>query len=83
MAHVERHNLTTRMQVRRMTRLTNGFSKKWENHEAMLGLLYAWYNWCRKHSTIKTTPAVAAGLASEPWTLEKLLTEATKVSMAA
>ncbi|REJ87005.1 MAG: IS1 family transposase [Planctomycetota bacterium] len=78
-SHVERHNLTTRMQVRRMTRLTNGFSKKWENHEAMLGLFYAWYNWCRKHSTLKTTPAVSAGLTDEPWSLEKLLTESAKV----
>ncbi len=82
-SHVERHNLTTRMQVRRMTRLTNGFSKKWENHEAMLGLFYAWYNWVRPHSTLKTTPAVAAGIASEPWTLERLLTESAKYAVTA
>ena len=77
-SRMERMNLTTRMHNRRFTRLTNGHSKKWQNHEAMLGLLYCWYNWCRKHSTLKTTPAVAAGLASEPWTLGRLLTEAAK-----
>ena len=66
------------MTTRRMTRLTNAHSKKWANHEAMLGLQFAWYNWCRRHMTIKTTPAVAAGLATEPWTLERLLTEAAK-----
>ena len=77
-SRMERMNLTTRMHNRRFTRLTNAHSKKWQNHEAMLGLLYCWYNWCRKHSTLKTTPAVAAGLATESWTLERLLTEAAK-----
>ena len=77
-SRMERFNLTTRMTLRRFTRLTNGHSKKRRNHEAMLGLYFAWYNWVRKHSTIKTTPAVAAGLAVEPWTLERLLTEAAR-----
>lgn len=76
-SHIERENLTIRMQVRRLTRLTNAFSKKWENHEAMLGLFFAWYNFCRKHSTIKTTPAVAQGLTDHVWTLEELLTATT------
>lgn len=75
-SRMERFNLTTRMTVRRFTRLTNAHSKKRRHHEAMLGLYFAWYNWVRKHSTIKTTPAVAAKLADEPWTLEKLLTVA-------
>ncbi len=75
-SHVERHNLTIRMQVRRFTRLTNAFSKKWENHAAMFALFAAWYNFVRPHSTLKTTPAVAAGLATKPWTLERLLKEA-------
>lgn len=75
-SRMERFNLSTRMHNRRFTRLTNAHSKKWENHEAMLGLYFAWYNWCRKHLTIKTTPAVASGLATEPWSLVRLLTEA-------
>ena len=75
-SRMERFNLTTRMSLRRFTRLTNGFSKKTRNHDAMLGLYFAWYNWCRNHSTIKTTPAVKAGLATEKWTLERLLTTA-------
>ena len=57
------------------TRLTNAFSKKWENHEAMFALFAAWYNFCRRHQTLETTPAVAAGLAGEPWTMERLLQE--------
>ncbi len=77
-SRMERFNLTTRMQVRRFTRLTNAHSKTTRNHDAMLGLYFAWYNWCRHHSTIKTTPAVCAGLATERWTLAKLLTEAAK-----
>lgn len=75
-SRMERFNLTTRMTLRRYTRLTNAHSKKTRNHDAMLGLYFAWYNWCRKHSTIKTTPAVKAGFASEPWTLEELLSAA-------
>ena len=72
----------TRLQVvadpRRFTRLTNAHSKKWGNHEAALSLCFAWYNFCRKHQTLNTTPAVAAGVASEPWTLERLLGESAK-----
>ncbi len=77
-SRMERFNLTTRMTLRRFTRLTNGHSKKTRNHDAMLGLYFAWYNWVRKHATIKTTPAVQAKLAQEQWTLERLLTEAAK-----
>jgi transposase-like protein/IS1 family transposase len=78
-SHIERSNKTIRMQLRRFTRLTDGHSKKWENHNAAIGLFFAYYNFCRVHSTIKTTPAKAAGLASEPWSLERLLTEANRV----
>ena len=74
-SHAERHNLTIRMQIRRMTRLTNGFSKKWGNHEAALALFFAYYNFCRVHSTIKTTPAVAARLADHSWSVNELLEE--------
>lgn len=75
---MERFNLSSRMHVRRLTRLTNAHSKTLANHKAMLALWFAFYNFCRKHMTLKTTPAVAAGLTSEPWTLERLLTEAAQ-----
>lgn len=68
------------MQNRRMTRLTNAFSKKWDNHRAALALHFAVYNFCRIHGTIKTTPAVAAGLTDHVWTLEELLTKASTQS---
>ncbi len=76
-SHVERHNLTIRMQNRRMTRLTNAFSKKWENHELALALQFAYYNFCRVHQTLKMTPAMKAGLTDHPWTLEELVREAS------
>lgn len=79
---MERFNLTIRMTLHRFTRLTNGHSKKTRNHDAMLGLYFAWYNWCRKHSSLKTRPAVKAGVASEIWSLERLLTEVAKSELA-
>ncbi len=75
-SHVERHNRSIRMAVRRMTRLTDAHSKKWENHDAMLGLFFAYYNFARVHGTIKTTPAVAAGLADHVWSVAELLAKA-------
>ena len=57
-SHVERQNLTMRMQIRRLTRLTNGFSKKWGNLWAALCLRFAFYNFCRIHRTIRVTPAM-------------------------
>ena len=72
---VERNNLTIRMQMRRFTRLTNGFSKKWENLKAALALFFAYYNFCRKHSSIdKQTPAMASGLTDHVWSIQELLT---------
>jgi IS1 family transposase/transposase-like protein len=65
-SHVERQNLTMRMQLRRLTRLTNGFSKKWENLRAALALHFWNYNFCWMHSTIRCTPAMAAGVARRP-----------------
>jgi transposase-like protein/IS1 family transposase len=79
-SHVERKNLTIRMSNRRMTRLTNAFSKKWENHAMMLSLQFAYYNFCRKHMTLKTTPAVAAGLEDHAWTIEELIVNSAKTS---
>ena len=78
-SHVEGQNLTMRMQMRRFTRLTNGFSKKLEFHRYAIALHYAYYNFVRAHMTLTkwegkpTTPAMAAGLAKEPWTLYDLL----------
>jgi transposase-like protein/IS1 family transposase len=72
-SHVERQNLNFRTFMRRMTRLSNGFSKVWRNHEAMLALYICHYNFCRVHGTLKTTPAVASGLANHKWTVRELL----------
>jgi transposase-like protein/IS1 family transposase len=71
---VERQNLTIRMQMRRFTRLTNAFSKKWENLKAALALFFAFYNFCRKHGGIeKQTPAMASGLTDHVWSVRELL----------
>lgn len=72
-SYVERANLTMRMSMRRFTRLTNGFSKRVENLQAAVALHFAWYNLIRHHSTIKTTPAVAAGVADRPWSMYDLV----------
>lgn len=72
-SHVERHNLTIRMQMRRFTRLTNAHSKKIENHVCSIAMFFMFYNYCRVHSTIRTSPAVKTGLANHVWTLEELL----------
>ena len=59
-SHVERQNLTIRTQMRRLTRLTNAFSKKWENLWAAYCLHFGWYNFCRIHQSLRITPAMAA-----------------------
>lgn len=79
-SHVERSNKTLRMQIRRLTRLTDAHSKKWGNHEAAMALFFAYYNFCRVHGTIKMTPAQKSGLTTETWSLERLLEEAALVS---
>ena len=73
-SHVERQNLNIRMAMRRFTRLTNAFSKKWENLKAALALYFAYYNFCRIHSTIRCTPAMEAGITKSVWSLKDLLT---------
>ena len=70
---VERQNLTVRMGSRRFTRLTNGFSKRLESHVNAVHLHYWHYNFARKHMTLKTTPAVAAGIAAKPMTMLDLV----------
>jgi len=72
-SHIERQNLTIRTFVRRMTRRTNAFSKRYKNFEAAMSLHFLHYNYVRLHSTLKTVPAVAAGLVGKPWTIEELL----------
>jgi IS1 family transposase len=72
-SHVERQNLTVRMHLRRFTRLTNAFSKKLENMKAALALHFAHYNFCRIHSALRVTPAMASGIATEVWNIDRLL----------
>jgi len=72
-SHVERQNLTMRMQIRRLTRLTNAFSKKWENLRAAIALHFAYYNFCRIHQSLRVTPAMEAGLTDHVWELKELL----------
>lgn len=70
---IERQNLTMRMSMRRFTRLSNGFSKKVENHRAAVGQHFAHYNFVRLHKTLRTTPAMAAGVSSRLWSLDELV----------
>jgi IS1 family transposase len=72
-SHIERQNLSIRMGMRRMTRLTNGFSKKWENLEAAYALWFAYYNWCRVHSSLRVTPCMEAGIENHIWTIAELI----------
>jgi len=70
---VERQNLSMRMGMRRFTRLTNGFSKKLENHGHAVALYFMHYNFCRIHQTLRVTPAMEAGIADHVWSLEELV----------
>jgi transposase-like protein/IS1 family transposase len=78
-SHVERHNLTMRMQLRRLTRLTNAFSKKWDNLKAALAAYFAHYNFTRVHGSLRVTPAMEARLTDHVWGWEELLTLASLV----
>jgi len=70
---VERQNLTMRMNMRRFTRLTNGFSKKVENHIYHLGLHYMYCNFARVHKSLRVTPAMEAGIADHVWSIQEIV----------
>jgi IS1 family transposase len=72
-SYVERQNLTMRMNMRRFTRLTNGFSKKIDNHMHQVALFYMHYNFGRVHQTLKATPAIAAGLSDHVWSIQEIV----------
>jgi IS1 family transposase len=72
-SYVERHNLTMRMSMRRFTRLTNAFSKKIQNHAAMVAIHAVHYNFARIHKSLRITPAMAAGLSDHVWSLEEIV----------
>ena len=77
-SHVERQNLTMRMSMRRFTRLTNAFSKKFENLQAAVALHFAHYNLVRLHKTLRVTPAMAANVTDRVWLLEELVGRTSK-----
>jgi IS1 family transposase len=79
-SHVERANLSMRMGMRRFTRLTNAFSKKIENHMHAISFYFMVYNFVKVHFTVKTTPAIAAGVTSIKWTMEDIVNMADTVT---
>lgn len=72
-SYVERANLTMRMHMRRFTRLTNGHSKKLENHMHAIALNFMFYNFCKIHSTLRVTPAMQAGIEDHVWSMEEVV----------
>jgi transposase-like protein/IS1 family transposase len=70
---VERSNLSTRMGLRRFTRLTNGLSKRWENHWAAVAVWFTFYNFCRVHKSLRVTPAMEAKITDHVWSIRELL----------
>jgi IS1 family transposase len=79
-SYVECQNLAMRMSMRRFTRLTNGFSKKVENHVHALALYFAFYNFCRIHKTLRTSPAMAAGIADRLWSMEDIIAKIDEIA---
>ncbi len=73
-SYIERQNLTMRMHMRRFTRLTNGFSKKMENHCHAIALHFVYYNFVKVHKTLRVTPAMEAKLTTRPYSLEDIVT---------
>jgi hypothetical protein len=72
-SHIEKQNHTLRMHCRRLSRLTNAFSKKLENFEAAVALNFAYYNFCKTHGALRMTPAQAAGIEASAWTVAELV----------
>ena len=72
-SHIERLNGTTRLHMRRLTRLTYAFSKKRENFEAAVALHFAYYNFVKRHNTLRATPAMAAGIERDFWAVSDLV----------
>jgi hypothetical protein len=72
-SHVEKQNHTLRMHCRRLTRLTNAFSRKFENFQAAVALNFAYYNFVKTHKAIRMTPAMAAGVENSHWTVAELV----------
>jgi len=72
-SHIERSNLTLRMSMRRYTRLTNAFSRKVENHAAMVALFFCYYNFARVHQSLRVTPAMAAGISDHVWEIDEIV----------
>jgi len=72
---IERQNLSIRMGMRRMTRLTNAFSEKWRNLKAAYALWFAWFNFCRVHKRLRVTPAMEAGITDRIWEIDELLAQ--------
>jgi IS1 family transposase len=79
-SYVERQNLNMRMNMRRFTRLTNAFSKKLDNHVAMLALFHMHHNFARIHQTLRVTPAMEAGISSHVWSIQEIVLIANVVS---
>lgn len=73
-SHIERQNLTMRMNIRRFTRLTNAFSKKLDNHMHSVALFYMHYNFVRIHQSLRVTPAQEAGLTTRVWSITDIVT---------
>lgn len=72
-SHVEGHDWTSRTHLRRFVRLSNGFSHKLANLRAAFAMYACWFNWCKRHTALRMTPAMAAGLAGSFWTIDQLV----------
>lgn len=79
-SYVERQNLTMRMSMRRFTRLTNGFSKKYDNHVHALALYFYHYNFCRIHKSLRVTPAMEAKLTDRVWSFDDLIAKVDEMN---